>query len=238
MTKNKVETCFSPITYPFFENKEAIVVVVDILRATTAIGTAFMNGIKKIIPVSTLEEAKEYKNRGFLVAAERDGIVKEFADFGNSPFNFTKERVGGKEVVYSTTNGTNTIMLAKDSYKVIIGSYLCISAIANYIKKENRDALLLCAGWKNKFNLEDSLFCGALAEKLLEDKNYSTICDSTKAALDLWHIAKPNPYGYILKSAQKGRLQKNGLDDVIEFCHQEDLTNIIPYLKDDSLSIL
>lgn len=238
MTGNKVETCFSPIMYPFYENKEAVVVVVDILRATTAIGTAFMNGIKKIIPVSTLEEAKEYKDKGYLVAAERDGIVKEFADFGNSPFNFTKKKVSGKEVVYSTTNGTNTVMLAKDSYKVVIGSYLCISAIADYIKKENRNALLLCAGWKNKFNLEDSLFCGALAEKLLEDENYSTICDSTKAALDLWHMAKPNPYGYILKSAQKARLQKNGLDDVIEFCHLTDQTNIIPCLKDNHLSIL
>ncbi len=234
----KVETCFSPIMYPYFENKDAIVVVVDILRATTAIGTAFMNGIKKIIPVSTLEEAKEYKNKGYLVAAERDGIVKDFADFGNSPFNFSRENVGEKEVVYSTTNGTNTIMLAKDSYKVIIGSYLCISAIADYIIKEDRDALLLCAGWKNKFNLEDSLFCGALAEKLLKNNKYSTICDSTKAAIDLWELAKPNPYGYILKSAQKGRLQKNGLDDVIEFCHQEDQTEIIPYLKDNYLATL
>ena len=238
MAKNKVETCFSPIMYPHFENNDAIVVVVDILRATTAIGAAFMNGIKKIIPVSTLDEAREYKNKGYLVAAERDGIVKEFADFGNSPFNFTREKVGGKEVVYSTTNGTNTIMLAKGSYKVIIGSYLCITAISEYIIKEGRDVLLLCAGWKNKFNLEDSLFCGALAEKLLKNENYSTICDSTKAALDLWQIAKPNPYGYILKSAQKRRLQKNGLDDVIEFCHEADQTNIIPYLKDGHLCAL
>ncbi len=109
--KNKVEVCFSPIMYPDFENPSAVTVVVDILRASTSICTAFMNGAEAVIPVATLEEAMAYKERGFMVAAERDGIVREFADFGNSPFNFTAERVKGKQIVYSTTNGTQAINL-------------------------------------------------------------------------------------------------------------------------------
>ncbi|MBN2349822.1 MAG: 2-phosphosulfolactate phosphatase [Bacteroidales bacterium] len=233
--KNKIEVCFTPATYDVFRNDEAIVVVVDILRATTAICSAFMNGAERIIPVGTLEEAKAYKELGFLVAAERDGIVKDFADFGNSPFNFTKERVEGKPIVYSTTNGTNTIMMAKDSYKVLIGAYLNISTISKYILSEQRDVLIFCAGWKNKFNLEDSLFAGALAQQVLEDSNFYTICDSALASIDLWKMAKPNLIGYIEKAAQRHRLKKNKLDDVLEFCHTQNLTNIIPVLEGNYL---
>jgi 2-phosphosulfolactate phosphatase len=231
----KIEVCFTPATYDVFKNNDAIVVVVDILRATSAICTAFMNGVEKIIPVATLEEAKKYKSRGFMVAAERDGIVKDFADFGNSPFNFTSEKVGGKEIVYSTTNGTNSIMMAKDSYRVVIGSYLNLNALVEFIFKEKRDLLILCAGWKNKFNLEDTLFAGALAEKLLEHDHFYTICDSTVASLDLWSLAKEDLLGYIEKVAQRERLRKNMLDDVIEYCHTPDITSVIPVLRENYL---
>jgi 2-phosphosulfolactate phosphatase len=234
---NKIETCFSPAMFPEFRNDEAIVVVVDILRATSAICAAFMNGAKKIIPVATLEEAKDYKDRGYLVAAERDGIVRDFADFGNSPYNFSRERISGKEIVYSTTNGTNCITMAKNSHKVLIGAYLNISALAGYIKEKKHDLLIFCAGWKNKFNLEDTLFAGALAKIVVEDKNFATICDSTLASIDLWNTAKDDLTGYIDKAAQRHRLRKNNLDDVIGYCHTFDLTSIIPVLKDNYLII-
>jgi len=235
MPKNNIEVCFTPATYNVFENNEAIVVVVDILRATSAIVTAFMNGVKRIIPVGTLEEAEEYKRRGYMVAAERDGIVRDFADFGNSPYNFTPDRVANGEIVYSTTNGTNSIMMAKDSYRVLIGSYLNHQALIDFILKENRNVLILCAGWKNKFNLEDSLFAGSLAGALLENKNYGTICDSTIAAIDLWNEAQKDILAYLDKAAQRHRLAKNGLDDVIEYCHSFDKTNLIPVLKENYL---
>jgi 2-phosphosulfolactate phosphatase len=106
---NHIEVCFSPALYADYENKEAIVVVTDILRASSAIVTAFMNGVERLIPVGTLEEAKAYKDQGYMVAAERDGIVRDFADFGNSPYNFSADRVHGKEIVYSTTNGTQAV---------------------------------------------------------------------------------------------------------------------------------
>jgi 2-phosphosulfolactate phosphatase len=231
----KVEVCFTPAIYDTFRNDEAIVVVVDILRATTAIVTAFMNGVERIIPVATLEEAKDYKDMGYLVAAERDGIMREFADFGNSPFNFSTDRIKGREVVYSTTNGTHTIMMASHSYQVLIGAYLNHKALTEHILRENRDLVILCAGWKQKFNLEDTLFAGALAESVLSGKLYTTDCDSTYAAIDLWNVAKPNMMGYIEKVAQRHRLKKNGLDDVLEYCHTFDLTQKIPVLKEKYL---
>jgi 2-phosphosulfolactate phosphatase len=228
----KVEVCLSPALYETFKNDEAIVVVVDILRATSAICTAFMNGVKRIIPVATLEEAKAYKEKGFMVAAERDGIVRDFADFGNSPYNFKAEMIKDKDIVYSTTNGTNTIMMASHSYEVLIGAYLNHKALVDHSVREDRDVIILCAGWKNKFNLEDTLFAGSLAEKILNNKGFSTICDSTYAAIDLWSVAKNDLMGYMEKVAQRHRLKKNGLDDVLEYCHTFDLTDKIPYLSD------
>lgn len=233
--KRRIEVCFTPAVYHRFHNKESIVVVVDILRATSAIVTAFMNGASKIIPVGSLERAKEYKSKGYLVAAERDGLVKDFADFGNSPFNFTPDRVTNKEIVYSTTNGTQAIEMANGSYKIAIGAFINISALAGWLINENRDVLILCAGWKDRFSLEDTIFAGALAQKLLDSDKFQTNCDSSLAACDLWMLAKDDLNGYIEKAAQRGRLQKLGLDDVIEYCHTLDQTDIIPVLTENYL---
>lgn len=226
--QKRVEVCFSPAVFDCFQNPEAVVVVVDVLRATSAICAAFMNGVESIIPVGTVNEAKEYKEKGYLVAAERDGIVLDFADFGNSPYNFTQERVKGKTIVYSTTNGTQAVQLASPCYAVAVGSFLNLTAISNWIINQNRDVIILCAGWKNRFSLEDTVLAGAIAENVLEHPSYSTVCDSTLASIDLWNLAQPDILGYIKKAAQRSRLRKNGLDDVIGFCHTPDLTNIIP----------
>jgi len=111
-----VEVCFSPKLFPEILIKENfIVVLVDILRATTTICTAFENGVQAIIPVATIEEAKQLKEQGFLVASEQDGMKLDFADFGNSSFSFTRERVEGKTLVYCTTNGTQALEMAKHS---------------------------------------------------------------------------------------------------------------------------
>ncbi|MFC2098368.1 2-phosphosulfolactate phosphatase [Bacteroidota bacterium] len=238
MEKRNIEVCFSPALFPEYSNPEAIVVITDILRASSAIVTAFENGVERIIPVGTLEEAKAYKEKGYMVAAERDGLVRDFADFGNSPFNFTAEMVSGRQIVYSTTNGTQAIHVASDCNRVLIGAYLNFTAVFEWLNKQERDVIILCAGWKNKFNLEDSIYAGALAEKLLSTGNYMTICDSTKAAIDLWDKANDNLLGYIDKVAQRERLRKNKLDDVIEYCHSFDTTRMIPVLEGDHLKNL
>jgi 2-phosphosulfolactate phosphatase len=233
--KKNLEICFSPALYDLYHNPESVVVVVDILRATSAICTAFMNGARHIIPVGTREEARILKERGHLVAAERDGLVLDFADFGNSPYNFTPERVRKHDIVYSTTNGTSAIHKAAGAYAVVIGSYLNLSALSVWLVAQKRDVVILCAGWKNKFSLEDALFSGALSHKLIQSGEYSTICDSVNASLDLWEAARPDIYSYILKTAQKQRLAQNGLDDVIEFCHTPDQSNIVPLLEGERL---
>lgn len=238
MKEAKIEVCFSPALFPYYENREAIVVVTDILRASSAIVTAFMNGVQRIIPVGTLEEARAYKEKGYMVAAERDGMVRDFADFGNSPFNFTPERVRDREIVYSTTNGTQAIHQASSGRQVLIGAWLNLSALARYIRSEGTDLLVLCAGWKNKFNLEDTLFAGALARQVLQEEGFYTICDATLGAIDLFEAADKDMMGYIEKVAQRHRLKKNNLDDVIGYCHETDRTDLIPVLEENSLVLL
>lgn len=238
MKEAKIEVCFSPALFPYYENRDAIVVVTDILRASSAIVTAFMSGVERIIPVGTLEEARAFKERGYMVAAERDGMVRDFADFGNSPFNFTPERVRNREIVYSTTNGTQAIHQASTGRQVLIGAWLNLSALARHIRSEGMDLLVLCAGWKNKFNLEDTLFAGALAKQVLQEEGFYTICDATLGAIDLFEAADKDMLGYIEKVAQRHRLKKNNLDDVIGYCHETDRTDLIPVLEENSLVLL
>lgn len=233
--KKKIEVCLSPALYKEYINKEAIAVVTDVLRASSAIVAAFMNGAKRIIPVATLEEARKMKEAGYMVAAERDGIVRDFADFGNSPFNFTEDRVKNNDIVYSTTNGTQAIQLAASSRQVLVGTFMNLDGVVEHLLKENKEVLILCAGWKNKANIEDTLFAGAVVDALLNTEQFYTICDSAYMAQDLWLLAKVNLVEYIQKAAQRTRLQKNNLDDVINYCHTLNLTSIVPVLKDDYL---
>lgn len=223
-----VEVCFSPAVFDRYFDPEAVILVTDILRASSAICTALEYGVKEIVPVPGIEEARKYKEHGFIVAAERDGAVLDFADFGNSPYYFMEPWLKDTTIAYSTTNGTNAIQMAAQANKVIIGSFLNLKATCNYLKEQNRKVIILCAGWKQRFSLEDAVHAGAVAECLLQDQRFETNCDSAKAALDLWEKAKPDLYQYILKAAQKKRLAKLGLDDVIEYCHTPDQSNIIP----------
>jgi len=234
-SKNRLEVCLSPAIYDKHADDHNLVVIVDILRATSSICAAFHNGVKSIIPVATVEEAKAMKVQGYMVASERDGYVLDFADFGNSPFNFTPEIVAGKEIVYSTTNGTRCIHMASHSKAVVIGSFLNISALAEWLIQQNSPVLIFCASWKDRFSLEDTVFAGALAERLLDSGNFETICDAVTASVDLWNLAKKDLSGYLQKAAQKGRLASKGLDDCIDYCLTPDQTQVVPAFQNDRL---
>ena len=234
-SKNRLEVCLSPAIYDKHADDHNIVVIVDILRATSTICAAIHNGVKSIIPVATVDEAREMKQQGYMVASERDGYVLDFADFGNSPFNFTPEIVGGKEIVYSTTNGTRCIHLASHSKAVVIGSFLNISVLTNWLIQQDAPVLIFCASWKDRFSLEDTVYAGALAERLMNSEKFETICDGVTASIDLWSLAKNDLFAYMQKAAQKSRLASKGLDDCIEYCLTDDLCPVIPIFQDEKL---
>lgn len=231
---NKIETILSPALYPFRKmNGSHICVVIDILRATTSICTAVNNGAKAIIPVKTIEEAKEYKDKGFLVAGERIEDTFPFADWGNSALEFTRQRVEGNEIVHSTTNGTVAIALAKESNpsKIVIGAFSNISALANYLSEQGKDVQLFCSGWNNTVSLEDMTFAGALADRLLQSGKFENKNDSTHSAIAVWNSAKDDLQGYMENASHIHRLRKHKMDDVFDYTFQLDTCNVVPGLE-------
>lgn len=224
----KVEICFSPALYPYYsESNDKIVVVVDIFRATTTMCAALKNGVKSIIPVASIDGAQEYKNKGYLVGAERNVKRCDFADFGNSPFDYTTDKVKDKEIVFTTTNGTQAIEMASDSDILILGAFSNISAIADFCAAKQKDVLILCAGWNNRFNIEDTLFAGALAQRLL-DKNYTSSSDAVQITLSMWKEAQPDIKTYINRTEHIKRLEANNLQDSAEYCLTDDTVNLVP----------
>ncbi|HEX8514769.1 MAG TPA: 2-phosphosulfolactate phosphatase [Bacteroidia bacterium] len=224
-----VDVCLSPHLYPVYHKDDSIVVVIDILRATSAMCTAFEYGVDKMIPVASVEEAMEYKKQGFLVGAERNGIALEGFDFGNSPYSYMTDDIRGQTIVISTTNGTQAIEAARNAYKVVIGAFTNISALCEWLTSQERHVLLLCSGWKNRFNLEDSVFAGAVADKLVATGSYRT-GDAALAVSSLYNLAKSNPYKFLHNSSHAERLAAMGLKEDIKYCLQTDRTKVIPVL--------
>jgi len=230
MKQKTIDVCLSPYLYPIYHKDDSIVVVIDILRATSAMCTAFENGVEKIIPVATIEEASEYKKKGYLVGAERNGIALDGFDFGNSPYSYMNDKINGKTIVISTTNGTQAIDAAQKAYKVVIGAFTNITAICDWLDSQNKNILLLCSGWKNKFNLEDSLFAGALTERLLKKSDFQ-LSDSALSVSYLYKQAESNPYKFLRNSSHTERLASMGLKHDIKYCLSLDKTKIIPVLE-------
>jgi 2-phosphosulfolactate phosphatase len=227
--KRCVEVCFSPGLFEYVLTKgDFVVVLVDILRATTTICTAIANGAEAIIPVASHEEARRLKSEGLLVASEKDGVQLDFADFGNSAFSFTRDSIGGKTLVYCTTNGTRALQMAKSASSLVIGAFINISALTEWLAREQKNVVILCSGWKNRFCLEDALFAGALTGRLLETRLFLSSCDSAHASMDLWNLAKGDVLEYVEKAAQRHRLKRLALDDVIPYSFECDQVKVVP----------
>lgn len=236
MSRNRVEVCFSPNQFKLHQEDYEIVVVIDVLRATSAICAGFENGVKSIIPVSTVEEAQAYKDRGFIAAAEREGKIVPGFDFGNSPFSYMTEDVKGKEIVLSTTNGTRAVNVAKSNgAQVVIGALSNLDAVTEWLLPKQKNVLLLCSGWKDKFNLEDTLCAGAIAKKLLASGLYHSDHDATIAAKFLFESAETNYFGFLKASSHRRRLRKLNLNKDIHYCLTANTTSVVPVLENDKL---
>ncbi len=223
-----ITVCFSPALFPYYLEKNSIAVIVDIFRATTSICAAFQNGTAAVRTVSSTKEAMIWQAKGRLVAAERNTQKCDFADFGNSPFEFTAEKVSGKEIVFTTTNGTRAVEAAIGSDEILIGAFSNISALIDYCIPKDKNIIIVCSGWNNRFCIEDTLFAGALAYKLSEKGNYELKSDASIAAIELWKLAKTNIKSYICKSEHYERLRKNGHENEVDYCLTADVAPVIP----------
>ncbi len=237
--QNIIKVCLSPSLFPIYSDRKSIVVVVDILRATSAICTALDLGVKSIIPVSTIEDALDLKDcDNHILAAERNGKVVRGFDIGNSPTDYLNKDFQDKKMVLTTTNGTRAINIAKRDHQVVIGSFLNIDALTDYLIDQDKDVIILCAGWKDDFCLEDTIFAGALSQRLAKNEKFFYENDSTINSIMLYDQSKSDLFGFLSNSQHRKRLAHLGIEDDVKFCLEYNKTSIIPILIKDELVIL
>ena len=231
-----INVCLSTSLFPLYNEGNKLVVVVDILRATTVISTAFNYGIKDLIPVSELEEAQGYLNKqGYIVAAERNAEPIEGIPYGNSPFQYMNEKVRDKTLVLTTTNGTKAIHLSKH-HEVITASFVNINAVFNYILQSDKDVIIFCSGWKGLPNMEDTIFAGQLSEMLMSSKQFSSKCDSLLSSISLYKSSVDDMFSFLEHSAHRIRLKHLNMEQDTKFCLSPNLkSEIIPLFKDGKL---
>ncbi len=229
----QIDVCLTPDLLHLHDVENTIVVVADVFRATSCMVTAFAYGVNSITPVATIDECRLLQERGYLAAAERNARKVDGFELDNSPFTYMDERIRGADVGMTTTNGTLAITKSRSAVKVLVGSFLNLEAITRYLKTERYDVMVLCAGWKGRPNLEDTLFAGALVERLKD--NYAIAEDSALMAWRLYCQGKDNLPSYLSTSSHVRRLQRLGIQKDITYCLQHDLYDVIPVLRGSAL---
>jgi 2-phosphosulfolactate phosphatase len=234
----RLYTCLSPSLLDLYDVDKSIVVIIDVLRATSTIATALHNGAKAIIPVETVAECIRIgKQIESITAGERDGQIAEGLEYGNSPFEYPTEFIEGKTLVLTTTNGTRLLHMAlsANAKGIITGSFPNLSAVCDYLVQQEQDVILGCAAWKNRVNIEDSLFAGAVISRI-GDK-FDINCDSSQIALSMYHEAKPDLFEYMRSkdASHYRRLSGFGLEKDIRYCLTGDIANTLVVYEDGKL---
>jgi 2-phosphosulfolactate phosphatase len=238
--KPTLHTVLSPRLLDIYNCTNSIVVIIDVFRATSTIATALYNGAKKIIPVDSVEKCIAIGNstHNSITAGERDGKVIEGLQYGNSPAEYPKSFIDGKTLVLTTTNGTKLLHMALQAGadEVITGSFPNLQAVCNFLVQQNKNVLLGCSAWKDRFNIEDAFFAGAVVNNIQE--HFTVHCDSSFMAQELYINNAANRYQFIRKLTHWHRLEKFGLQKDLEYCVTENVANVLPIYKNESLVVI
>lgn len=229
----KIDVCLSPDLIHLYDLSDKTVVVVDIFRATSCMVTAFAYGACEIVPVEQIELCESYRSQGYLISAERNGITPPGFDFDNSPFSYQTEKVKGAKICVTTTNGTVAIRRSSSAAKVYIGAFLNISSVVKALSDQNGDVLVVCAGWKGKPNMEDTLFAGALIDLL--SGQFEVADDAALMAWKNYNLAAKDLITAVKNSSHVKRLLKLGIQKDIDFCLEMDRYQVLPSLIDGCL---
>lgn len=226
---NSIETILSPALFGGRTTAAGhLTVAVDILRATSSICAAFASGADEVVPLENLSDLDLYRAKGYTLAAERGGRKVGDAQCGNSPTEYRAMNLAGCRLAYSTTNGTVAILRAAEAGETLIGSFSNISALAAKLAGAARNVVLLCSGWLGSTSLEDTLFCGALGERLVDSGAFEPCDDATTMAMRLWQSAAADPYDYCRAATHVHRLQGLGYDHDVRFALRPDTCRVVP----------
>ncbi len=234
--KPSLHTILTPSLLDLYEVHDSIVVIIDVFRATSTMATALYNGASKIIPVDSAELCIEMgKQTGGITAGERDGKIIPGLSYGNSPSEYPRSFIENKTLVITTTNGTKLLHMAlkQGAKEVITGSFPNLSRVVDFLKEQNANIILGCSGWKNRFNIEDTLFAGAVIEQIKDQ--FTIHCDSSFMANQLYNMHKADMPNYIKTLTHWHRLAAYGLEEDMQYCISKDLAPSLPIFKNGAL---
>ncbi|MBI3078452.1 MAG: 2-phosphosulfolactate phosphatase [Deltaproteobacteria bacterium] len=209
-----------------------LVIVMDILRATTTIVTALMRGARAVIPVVEVEEGRAVAARlppgTVLLGGERGSLRIDGYDLGNSPREYTAEMVRGRTIVLTTTNGTRMLRTLAGAAEILVGCYLNLGAVARTAAAGGRDVLVACAGRLGGVSLEDVVGAGAVVAALEEVAAPLSLTDAARVARELYREYAADVGRSFRDSAHGQELLRLGLAEDLAFCATRDLTQIVP----------
>jgi 2-phosphosulfolactate phosphatase len=212
------------------EVRGKVVIVIDVLRATTVITTAIFSGAREVLPVVEIDEAKSLKKEGDILAGERRGLKIEGFNLGNSPLEFTPDAVSGRRIITTTTNGTKAIHRALSADKIFIGSMINGISVAERAGQEKGDIVVICAGTYGKFSLDDFICAGKIIYNILDAQNYE-MDDFALAAFLAYRENKQNIVSYVSSASHYRYLESIGLSEDLKYCFTEDIVNSVPQFK-------
>jgi len=231
----RVDLLFTPTQTDEMGLRGRTVVMIDVLRASTTIITALRNGAKEVIPVSTVESAVKISGNLFgdviLLGGERNGKTIEGFHLGNSPAEYTEERVKGKSIIFSTTNGSQAMVKARYARDMLVCAFVNLSTVAAFIRDAGHDFVIVCAGSNGMFSLEDAVCAGGLIQKLGEAPRLTLeLSDAAQASLTL-HKAFGRGILRMMKTTEHGRsLAELGFEQDLAVCAAVDTVPVLPQL--------
>jgi len=220
---------------------DATVVVIDVLRATTTVVEALANGARGIYPTASTEEAVKLAHSlgrdDTLLCGERKGDKVEGFDLGNSPREFTRQAVGGKRLVMSTTNGTRAFLVGQHGARLLAGAFTNLSAVARTVAGD-ADVVVVCAGRDDQFSVDDALCAGHLIASVVEAVGEEANLNDAARAAQMLALGR-EPTRAVLAETWGGRaLIDIGLGDDLEICADLDRHDLVAEMRDQAIILV
>jgi 2-phosphosulfolactate phosphatase len=232
-----LHTVLSPRLLDLYDLSGTVVVIIDVFRATSTIATALHNGASRVIPVDSVEQCIRIGiDTGGITAGERDGKVIPGLLYGNSPAEYPRSFIENKTLVLTTTNGTRLLhkALQNGAADVITGSFPNLSAVCDYLLQQKMPVVLGCSAWKDRVNIEDALFAGAVISRIKE--HFTIHCDSSLMAENLYNQHRSQLPDFIRLTTHWHRLAAYGLEKDLLYCVTPDVAPVLPrYINGDLL---
>jgi 2-phosphosulfolactate phosphatase len=238
----KVDLVFTHQELQFVEKKGKTGVSIDVLRATSTIVAAFDNGCASFTPITSVDEAreraKEYRVGTILLGGAKHGLRPPGFDLGNSPLDYVKDVVKGKHILFSSSNGTQSMQGLKGAEEILLASFLNAEAVSREVLNAGRDCLIACSGDFGRFALGDTVCGGMIISKLLsEAKTEIRLSDAAAVALMVFKAHNHDIRGMLYASEWGQHLIQLNLSADIDFCAKVDVSTVVPRLRNDIVTL-